>query len=183
MRDLMLDLETFGLRPGCALRSIGAVMFEPDGDAIGERFYVNVEQKSCEDAGLIVNRDTVRWWDTQPQEARDAFLVDPQPLGAAILRFVTFFQNTGAVRIWSQGANYDEPLLTAVLDRMGIRQPWKFWNSRCTRTIYAAAGLDYNRQPRAGTHHNALDDAVHQAVCVQRAYRMLGLSHDKGDTL
>jgi hypothetical protein len=177
MKDIMLDLETWGTRPGCALRSIGAVMFDPTSEILGEKFYVNIDRASCEHSGLHVSRDTEAWWEKQSATARDALLVNPRPLGEAVGTFTRFFNLNGAARVWSQGANFDEPLLSAVYDLLKVRAPWKFWDSRCTRTIYAAAGLNFNREARAsgGTHHNALDDAVHQARCVQKSYRMLGL--------
>lgn len=175
MKDLMLDLETWGLRPGCAIRSIGAVMFDPRSDAIGEKFYVNVEDQSCLILGLTQLQSTRDWWNGPKvtQKARDAFLVNPLPIAGAIGKFSAFFREQGAQRVWSQGANYDEPIMQAVYDLLGTKAPWKFWDSRCTRTAYGLAGLNFNAVSRAGTAHDALDDAMHQVKCVQRAFRML----------
>ena len=36
MSDVMLDLETWGTRPGCAIRSIGACVFNPNGEGTSQ---------------------------------------------------------------------------------------------------------------------------------------------------
>ena len=46
----MLDLETWGTKPGSAIRSIGAALFTLDGN-IGGTFYCNVDEQSCLDIG------------------------------------------------------------------------------------------------------------------------------------
>ena len=47
----------------------------------------------------------------------------------------------------------------------GGKAPWTFWQERDLRTL---KGLSPDlRIERSGTHHNALDDALHQARLVQ----------------
>ena len=41
-QDVMVDLETWGTKPGCAIISIGAVSFGPDG--LGEEFYTALDR-------------------------------------------------------------------------------------------------------------------------------------------
>ena len=54
--DVMLDLETWGTMPGSALRSIGAITFDPYGNDgfVEASFYRNIDHVSCERAGLKV---------------------------------------------------------------------------------------------------------------------------------
>lgn len=179
MKDLMLDLETWGKHYGCAVRSIGAVQFDRWSAGLGREFYVNVEDQSCLDAGLTHDPETAAWWGRQSPDAQIAFSSqDPIPVRDAANRFCTYFRECGAARIWCQGANFDEPIIVGVLDALKIEAPWKFWNSRCTRTIYDAGGLNFNAERRTGVHHHALHDAIHQARCVQKSFRMLGMSKD-----
>ena len=58
MYNVMLDLETLGRTYGSVIRSVGAVVFDPYSDRMGEKFYRNVDRKSCEDVGLKVDPDT-----------------------------------------------------------------------------------------------------------------------------
>lgn len=175
MRHVMLDLETWGTKPGCALRSIGAVSFAPEKavDYSQSSFYLNIDEASCLEVGLEKERSTVEWWLKQSLESRAALLVKPCLLRNAVLSFHEWFRSNQAEYIWCHGANFDEPIWVAAANAVGERTPWKFWNVRCTRTIYHAADFDPRSIPREGTYHNALDDARYQARCVIAAAQKL----------
>lgn len=173
MKDIMLDLETWGTRAGCALRSIGAVQFDPRSQRLGEKFYVNVERKSCVDSGMHVDAGTEKWWSQQSQQAQDALLKDQRPIEDALAAFGNYWRKCGGEFVWSQGANFDEPIFTEACRLIGKKPPWRFYNTRCTRTAYGISGLNVFAMKREGTYHNALDDAIHQARCVQASYARL----------
>ncbi len=173
---VMLDLETWGTAPGSALRSIGAVTFNPRDDEDQREFYANIERESCEAAGLKVDPATVVWWERQSIAAQDALFTDPRPLRAVAVEFCEWWSRSVATFLWSNGANFDEVLWRVACEAVGVRVPWKYWNVRDTRTIWDAAGVNPRMIPRSGTAHNALADARHQAQCVTLAYRKLGLS-------
>lgn len=173
MKDVMLDLETLGTRPGCVIRSIGALFFDPDSDALGAEFYVNVDRASCEAAGLYVDLNTEAWWVRQSKAAQDALLVDPQPLQDALWSFSAWWQSHGGERVWSHGANFDQPILEAAYYAVGMQAPWSFWNSRCTRTLFDVAGVDPRKMSAGETKHNALDDTRIQARAAQACFRRL----------
>lgn len=181
---VMLDLETWGTAPGCALRSIGACTFDPyvtDGIPMFEdggmsAFYANIDRQSCEDYGLTIDPKTEEWWARQSQAARDALLTDPQAVESVVVEFHAWWRRVGAQFVWSNGANFDEPIWCAVSRLMGLSVPWKFWNVRDTRTIWDVAGIDPKNVPRDGVAHNAYADARHQAKCVTLAYGKLGLT-------
>ena len=171
----MLDLETFGTAPGCALRSLGAVIFSFNGSVLGE-YYANIDRQSCLDAGLIINPETEAWWAKQSAEARAALDENPRPLLEVANEFHKFFRQFGASCVWSQGANFDEPIWQAVCRQLGLIAPWKYWAVRDTRTAYDLFDFDPRIMLRTGNHHNALDDARHQAWCVIEASRRRGLA-------
>ena len=177
MTDVMVDIESWGTRPGAALRSIGACVFDPNGDAIGDTFYRNIDDFSCTMAGLMVDPNTEAWWARQSKEAQEALLVDQVPLDDALRSFSIWFESVGGERIWSHGANFDQPLLEAAYVAAGFPgAPWKFWDSRCTRTVYDLAQIDARKVAVArsgGVTHNALDDAKAQASAVQAAIKRL----------
>lgn len=169
----MLDLETFGTKPGSVLRSIGAVVFDLSGN-MGEEFYYNIDQGTCQAAGLTVDANTAQWWSRQSKEARDALLVDPRPLPWVVADFHGWFvANAGmGARVWAQGANFDPAMWEAAALAVNNPVPWKFYNVRDTRTAYDIANLNTSSVPRSGTYHNALDDAKHQVRCVAKAISM-----------
>lgn len=174
MQDVMLDLETFGTTPGSVIRSIGAVFFDPRSDALGPEFYVNVDRASCDKVGLIVDASTEAWWaDPRRAAARAALEVDPKSLSDALWSFSAWWQSHGGERVWSHGANFDQPLVEAAYRAVGMQAPWSFWNSRCTRTLFDVAQVDTRKLLKGEVKHNAADDARIQARAVQACFRRL----------
>jgi hypothetical protein len=168
MKHVMLDLETFGVKPGVIIRSIGAVEFELDG-RIGKSIYANVDRKSCEAIGLVSDPRTEQWWREQSKAAQEALLVDPKPLKDVVDGFYKWFLNCGADFVWSHGAAFDPVIFEAAAHAAKGQVPWKFYNVRDTRTTYDLFGFDIRDVWRDGTYHNALDDAKYQVKCVALA--------------
>ncbi len=165
----MVDLETWGLAPGSAPRSIAAVIFDPITGALGADFYVNIDKQSCLDIGLHVEKGTEKFWSEQSPKAQAALLPDQRPIIEGFTMFLDWWDLHHPAFIWSQGANFDEVHLKAIADAMMISVPWMYWNVRCSRTVLALG----NRKPdrSKGTHHHALDDAKAQAVAVAAVLR------------
>ncbi len=168
--NVMLDLETWGTRPGCAIRSIGAIMFDPHTDELGATFYANISNDSCSQAGLHVDPKSAEWWGKQNPKAQEMLLTDQLTLTEAGERFDAWWRKNGGIFVWSHGADFDAPVWAAAMHAVGREVPWKYSNARCTRTVYDIVGFNNYAVSRKGTYHNALDDARHQAICVQRAY-------------
>jgi hypothetical protein len=157
----MLDLETLGTRPGSIIISIGATKFDERG-TYGTPFYMRIDMQSCVDAGLLIDVDTIKWWMKQSDEARAEFQKESFDLTTALENFTFWADYPGAViELWGNGANFDNALLKAAYDKVGLTAPWKFWNDRCYRTLKSM--YPHIKMPkREGTHHNALDDAISQ---------------------
>ena len=170
MKHVMLDLETFGTRAGCVVRSIGAVQFDLNG-AMSASFYANVDRASCEAVGLTIDPNTANWWAQQSKEAQAALLVDPKPLSDVATAFNEWFAKTGATHVWAHGAGFDAPIWEAASLAAKRPIPWKFYNVRDTRTVYDLFDFDIRDIRRDGTYHNALDDAKYQVACVAAALR------------
>lgn len=170
---VMLDLETWGIQPGSALRSIGAVQFNLDWVGPGPTFYRNIDKDSCLQAGLIIDVKTVEWWERQSAESVAALQIDPRPLLEVEKAFYEWWCSIDGKYIWCHGANFDDPLWAAACRALNRSVPWKYWDVRCTRTLFAMADFDMRLIPRDGVAHDALADAIHQARCVQLAVKKL----------
>lgn len=160
----MVDLETLGRSPGCVILSIGAVAFDEITGTTGDEFYTVISRASCRAAGMFEDPETVAWWEEQTIEARAALVQATNTAGPtlaeALLAFTQFLQEGDEV--WGNGADFDNAFLSTAFGLVGLETPWKFWNSRCYRTLKNLrpdVALD-----RTGTYHNALDDARTQAV-------------------
>lgn len=166
--NAMVDLETWGQTPGCAIVSIGAVMFDKTVH-LDKTFYVVVNRQSCLDAGLFEEVGTIDWWMRQSEEARSvlaktASKTDSLSLKDALSAFNDWLRqhgNPGSVCVWGNGSDFDNALLACAYRAVGMRAAWMFWNSRCFRTTKNRSTVQAPK--RQGVHHNALDDAIHQA--------------------
>lgn len=171
MQHLMIDLETYGTRPGAVIRSIGAVIF--DDKSIGKEFYTNLTTEDQIAKGCHVDQGTVDWWNRQSKEAQNQLLTNQQSFEVGMNQFLTFYRSNKPTFVWSQGSNFDSVLLDRSFELFGMKIPWRFYNTRDTRTIYHVAGLDIKTIIRDGTYHNSLDDAKHQILCVQESLRRI----------
>jgi 3' exoribonuclease, RNase T-like len=169
---IMLDLETLGTKPGCQVLSVGAVEFGPSGP--GKTFYAVFEVETQRAAGLVADASTVAWWEKQSPEAR-AVLTDEKNKTATIegLKDLTAWLRLLAprkqLRLWGNGADFDNPILAATFAAFETSLPWEWYNNRCYRTLKNLR-KDITLGDRQGTYHNALDDAKTQA---EHAVRIL----------
>jgi len=168
MSDIMLDSETLGTRPGCVVLSIGAVAFGPKG-LLDDGFYIVVNRHSCEVLGLHTAKSTLDWWSQQSREAQQVLLEADLPdrshnLTEALAKFDEYVEKHGGkqVRMWGNGADFDNPIIGECYHAAGKPPRWGTYNNRCYRTLKNL--LPTVRYKREGTHHNALDDAKTQAL-------------------
>lgn len=160
-KNIMIDLETLGLRAGCRVLSIGAVEFSAEG--LGREFYTVLD--ADDQTKLFVDPETEAWWARQSREARRVFTDPKVPTSEGLRAFNEWLGNITSIsyrNVWGNGADFDQPILAAVyaMHAPELTLPWK-WGSRCYRTLknlYPSVKLD-----RQGTYHNALDDAKSQA--------------------
>lgn len=164
MLDVMLDLETMGKGPMAAIVAIGAVEFDLDAGEIGERFYRVVDLDSAVQAGGVIDAETVMWWLKQSDDARHALTAGGEPIGRVLLQFSEWMHGRGEfkqVRMWGNGAAFDNVILASAYRNLCTQAPWVHWNDRCYRTAKALhRGV---KLQRIGTHHHAADDAESQA--------------------
>lgn len=165
MRDVMLDLETMSSKPDAAIVAIGAVEFDTETREVGARFYLPVQLASSVRCGGAMEPDTVLWWLQQEEAARrELWKEDRADLATALQQFTAWMTErapAGEVRVWGNGAAFDNVVLRSAYERMHLAAPWRFWNDRCYRTMKAQR--PEVKLERVGVHHNAADDAESQA--------------------
>lgn len=165
MTDLSIDIESMGTKPGSAVVGIGACFFDTTSGQIGTKFYRAVNLPTCMGVGLTMDAGTVMWWMQQSDEARNAICFSTYTIQQALADLTVFINETATrdtVRPWARGPSFDCALLTHAYKACGIELPWFYWNERCHRTL-TARNPSVAEPERQGEHHNALDDAVHQA--------------------
>lgn len=174
--DIMLDVETLGKKPGCAVVSVGAVKFNPRTGVTGEEFYSVMDVATQPDC--YADPGTMKWWRGLNAEAQTAFIQawgGNAPQARDVLSKFKDYCGLGANAMWSQGTSFDMPILEHLWSKFpglgSFPVPFYLWQD--TRTIYRAARVDF-RNFKGGTHHNVLDDARSQVCAVTESYSRLG---------
>jgi hypothetical protein len=165
---IMLDLETYGNSPGCAIASMGAIEFDPESRKKGKSLYLVINKQSCLDKGLKINQDTLDWWSKQPTDAQtvlkkaesDRIGEDNVRIESALIVLNQLIQEVPNRKVFSCGADFDLPILVYAFEACGVPLPWKFWNSRCHRTWKNLA--PWVKAPNREVAHHALEDASDQ---------------------
>lgn len=174
--DIMLDLETLSSQPAAAIISIGACTFRTDGRAqtAGERRFIsiNVDMASTQRAGGHIDAHTIKWWFQQSDAARAAAIGgQPADIDHALHEMRSWLLMLGDVRVWGNGASFDNVVLRQAYERLHMDAPWEFRADRCYRTL---KGLRPEiLMTRMGTSHSAYDDALSQAIHAERIFAAL----------
>lgn len=184
---LMVDIETMGKKPTAPILSIGAVSSVlTRGNWRTVHCAVNLE--SAMNSGAIAEPDTILWWLKQSAEARAAVCNKEVPsLNEALLQLADFIKansiNPDFLRVWGNGAVFDNVILRESYNRTALPEPWNWFNDRDVRTIVELGreiGFNPKRDmPFDGEPHNALHDAIHQAKYVSAIYQRLLASHQQ----
>ena len=163
MNNVMIDLETLGTSANSVVLSVGAVYFDPSTGELGDKTYFVLSTQKQLDLGRTVSASTLAWWMSQSEEAVGVVKESAQE---EILTFLLWelnsFLSQEDVKVWGNGAAFDNVILANLYEQVGIETPWKFYNDRCYRTVKNMFP-DVSLWEFQGTAHNALDDAIHQA--------------------
>lgn len=173
--DIMIDCETLSTSPNCVILSIGAVLFDIKGQGVLDKLQL---KPTIEEQSDIFNREicdgTVEWWSKQSPEAIEEAMGDDGRISFkdAMEKLYKFCWNRRA--IWSNGAGFDVVVCESAYRQLGMQIPWSYYSVRDTRTLFEVAGVNL-RDPKYKTkiNHKAVDDAEHQAIVVQDAYKKL----------
>ena len=179
---VMADIETLGTDNNALPVVIGAVKFTKD--EILDKFEVGVDPDDAQRYGRRITGSTVMWWfDPARDEARKRVFEMPKvDLSSALQGFadwcrlpVVLGTPEDAVplddtlrlgSLWCNGAIFDNVILENAATATHTDWPFPFYRNECYRTMK-------NRAPevmftRVGVHHSAVDDALSQALHLQR---------------
>ena len=171
----MIDLETLDTSPNSVIATIGAIKFDryniSDNIDDYQTFYRKIDLKSCEELGLTTSEETLKWWAQQNKNAQKEIFEETNrvPIKKCLEDFKIWFK--GSTKIWSHGDDFDCVILKNAYDKCGIKAPWKFWNTRDTRTLFDIKGYKYNKKDFVCVNHHALHDAFCQTISVQNCFK------------
>lgn len=173
--DVMIDIESLDTSPNCVILTIGAVLFNPKGMGILERLELRPTiEEQTERYNRVINDVTLSWWSEQSKEAQEEALGDHGRVAFkdCMEKLYKFCWNRRA--IWSNGASFDVVAMESAWRNLDMRIPWPYYSVRDTRTLYEISGVSLkDAKYLTKTTHKAIEDAEHQALVVQDAYRKL----------
>jgi exodeoxyribonuclease VIII len=184
---VMLDLETFGTRPDASIVQIGAVAFEfkSKGRIFNDQGF-NQYVKLQDGAGSI-DHSTLQWWLQQPlaKDLGKKLEQNATELSYALSNLDIWLNKVNIPGVygwrdiqgvWAKPSDFDIPILKSAYYKVGRDVPWDRRVTYCARTFLSVAGtpkIDWTGL----NAHDAFDDAVGQAMLLQKA---LELSESKG---
>ena len=171
----MIDIETLSTKNNALILTIGAIKFDRK-DNIEElkdmeTFYYRIEIESSKNIGMDIDPDTLKWWDTQEDEAKFEALIntDRKPIKIVLAKLSLFLR--GVHYFWANSPNFDCIILENAYKMCNLVVPWKFWSLRDCRTVYDLANIKLNSV--GITKHNSLDDCYNQIVCLKKSLKKL----------
>jgi exodeoxyribonuclease VIII len=171
-KHTMLDMETLAVSPNAVVLSLGAVHFDPYGEGYSDSIYFRIDLDDQDKLGREIDPNTLDFWAKQdPVVMEEAFSPDDRiPLVDAMDRFHKFAWNSST--FWSHGATFDLVIIENIYNQLNKPLSWNYWQLRDTRTLF---DLGHDPEMPQANKHNALEDAIRQAVGVQNVYRKLNI--------
>lgn len=187
---LMLDIETLGQKPGCAIMSIGASAFAATatggfGTRTEDRFYSVINSFDMQNCGFRTDPKTLLWWKKQSiwpslsAEIRDS----PVNVHKACMSLAEFIKAQKPDKVWANSPSFDIEIMRAMFKRMNIELPIAYRQEMDFRTVMDLAYPDRDNRPARKSEgwfspHHALGDAMEQSVQTQEALVKLNLIPD-----
>lgn len=169
---LMIDLETHDTATTALVLSIGIAAFDPNNMQAEPTpwFYCALDHTAQLAACRTESASTLEWWGKQTPEARTV-LAEPRRPVEQVLKDLAAKDWDAVEGIWGNGADFDLGITRSLHESFRKPVPWAHYHARCYRTVRAmheaVHGPNGPQADRRGTHHHALDDALHQARNLQ----------------
>ena len=163
---IMLDLETLDTVATAKVLQIGAVnILKPH-----HTFVATINVASQQDYFTTESVETRAFWAKQPQELRDQIFSGEWHIADALRRLAAWFPKDA--KVFSYGAAMDVAILDYHYSMHDIPRAWSYRDARCFRTIYEQAKVRMPDLEKATPliPHNALEDAIAQAITFRRIF-------------
>ena len=157
MKDLMLDIETLGIRPTSVITQIGACYFDRTTGKVGLTFCKNIDVADSLMNGLTIDEETVGWWRSQENKS---WMIDALSIVSGLVEFNKFCSRK-IEAVWSH-ATFDIPILLNAYDIIEVKKPFHYRVCRDIRTLVDLSDSKKRNDHKTRKTHNALDDCIYQ---------------------
>jgi hypothetical protein len=169
-KDIMIDLELLAVTFDANIIQIGAVQFNIHSLTQTQDQYkkllIDIDPTKQD---RRINAEQVQFWTNQETKPPALYGKANTSLKDALQQFDDWLPK-GKIRLWANGHDYF--IIQNAYHQLGIddsKIPWRsFYNYRVIRDLFALKSYPDAKYERFGTYHNALDDAITQAVHLQK---------------
>ena len=189
--NIMLDLETSASRNDAGILSIGAVAFPNNSVCtvsdfrLEQSFFYRIIDLESQRDGFSIDASTFYWWLRQSQKAREEIGQKGMIIRKALYEFTEWYRSLApasnpeqlvkepvSIPTYSYGSTFDNVILQHAYDVLKLRNPIHYRNQLCMRTIVQVSQV-LCPQLEGLVGHNALDDAIRQAIWLQLCFQKL----------
>jgi len=191
--ECMIDIETLSTENNAVVISLGAALFK-----FGEElkayeiktFSTEFDIKDQVKRKRDISTDTIAWWLTQDKTARVRmarkmkgeyinFLIDGDAISHNkfwLIEFKNFCTENKVSNLWGNGSTFDNIIMRDMFKMYDVLYPVGYRNDRDLRTLYdqyiklTGKIIPYINH---GVAHDAVDDAISQALTAQKVYKEL----------
>lgn len=191
LTNLIIDIETLGIRTSSVILSIGCVPFKFEehitclDEYLEKGFYVKFNVIEQLKAGRTTDTGTIEWWKEQSAEARSVLYPSAEDVSVlhGLRQLTDFIDNSGyshsKSHIWARGQDFDFPKIADLCYTNNFPLPYNTWMSRDIRTYIDV--LTGNGRGQYSAHiegetnmvvHNALFDCAMDAIRMTEIYKL-----------
>ncbi len=171
---IVLDIETLDTKPNAAIIALAAVVMTVEHGILNDDFYEIVDLDSSLKSGGTVDADTLKWWLTVPSESAKAEIIKQRgkPLDKVLTRFSEYMTRGNSLKVWGNGANFDNVIIRSSYDRLGRICPWTHKQDMCFRTLKGFFP-ELIVKPPVDKQHIAIEDTRAQATSLLSMLRKM----------
>jgi exodeoxyribonuclease VIII len=176
--DIMLDLETAGTSSGAVILAIAATTFGVTAPLERLRFFVTISVEDSLEEGFYQDADTLNWWGKQPEALSSRMFGGTTSCVSALTQFSAYvsqcktYYGVTDVRVWGNGATFDNTLLVAYYNKLHLTTPWKYSGDMCYRTLKNLLPT-VKKDSFVGIPHDPVDDVYNQANHAEKLLKKL----------
>lgn len=133
-------------------------------------FYSPVSLMQSLANGMTYSVDTIQYWEKQSYNMVAIAAKHTENIRETLMKFGMWLKSINAKRVWANAPTFDISILREIFDHLGLNIEINFRSERDVRGMVDFTGVKWPETPDFFVRHNALCDAILEAVVIQRAY-------------
>lgn len=174
-----IDFETLDTMPTAVVLSVGLTAFDLDATNTWDELESNSIFWRFDATGQTkrtVSQSTQDWWYKQSEEAKKmAFDGVKWDVAQVLTDIGDWCERVGVTHLVGNGSDFDNVILANLCEMYDVPYPIPYYGNLDLRTMkYLACDTSRGKDfPEGKLQHYALHDAIHEAQCAQKYYKVI----------